>query len=78
MSDEPPFVPVVIGPLPDDAPEWARILNENLGSVAMGQNQTNANLSGILDVVTRVKDEIGPIVSSLAASPMLRMLGVKS
>ena len=62
--------PLVIKPLPDDAPDWAHILNENVGTIASVMNQTMVTIDGIAV-------EVQPMVDSLTKSPILKMFGGK-
>lgn len=62
--------PLVIKPLPLDAPEWAHILNENVGVIASTMNLTMATIDTIAT-------EVQPMVDSLTKSPILKMFGGK-
>lgn len=68
------FAPIELRPLPDDAPEWAHVLNGNLYSVAQQGNSTNRAIASTLDLVAQVKEQVGPLLESLTNSPMLGML----
>ena len=68
------FVAVVLEPIPEDAPEWARIMHENMAALATGINQTNAAIGNILDIADGVKDQVNPLIEQITASPMLGML----
>ena len=68
------FVAVVLEPLPEDAPEWAHVIERNQRAIASGVNQTNAAIGRILDIADGVKDQVGPLIDSLSSSPMIRMM----
>lgn len=75
-NETPEFLPVVIEPLPADAPEWATMLNTHIGMLASGINQTNVNITSALSAINFIRNEVGPIVDSLSRNPMFKMLGV--
>lgn len=68
------FIPAVVEPLPDDAPEWANVLNMNIGALASSVNQILTAMQNIDNSIGSVKEQVGPIVDGLAANPMFRML----
>jgi len=68
------FVAVVLEPIPEDAPDWARVMHGNMASLASGINQTNTSISRILDIADSIKDQVGPLIDSLSSSPMIRMI----
>lgn len=55
-----------LSPLPDDAPEWAKVLNENIGQVMSTMNRTMVLVDG-------VTQEVSPLVNSLSKNPMFKM-----
>ena len=59
--------PLVIAPLPDDAPDWAHVLNANVGTIASTMNQTMATIDTIAS-------EVQPMVDGLTKHPMLKMM----
>ena len=56
--------------LPDDAPDWAHVLNSNVLQVMSVMNRTMT----LIDAVTR---EVSPLVDSLSNHPMFKMFGGK-
>lgn len=68
------FVAVVLEDIPEDAPEWAKVMHRNNVAMTTGINQTNSAIGRILDIADVVKDQITPVLDSLQNSPMFRMI----
>ena len=61
-----------VDPLPledPDAPMWAQEL-------ANKQNDLQATLAGILDTVSRMHDQVTPMIEKISNHPMLKMMGL--
>lgn len=60
-------------PLPEDAPEWAVVLNSNIGILAVAVGNIETTHAKILATVDELKPEVMSFVNNLQSNPMVKM-----
>ena len=63
-----PTTPLNTVPLPDDAPDWARVLYDQQVQIMQTMNAT-------MQIIDAAAEEVKPIVESISSHPMFKMFG---
>lgn len=62
--------PIMADPLPDNAPDWAQVLNGNIARIMSTMNIT-------MGAVDTIASEVRPLVDMVSNSPIIKMMGGK-